>query len=181
MNPFVAEIRMFAFNFAPVGWAMCNGQLLPITQNTALFALLGTQYGGDGKSTFALPNLQSAVPMHTTQYSGGSPFGSFFIGEQGGVESVTLLSSELPLHSHVVNADTGVANSTSPAGNVYKSGQIPSSPPKVVASYTNVAPNTTLNPQTVSLNGNSFPHNNLMPYMALNFCIAMQGVFPARP
>jgi microcystin-dependent protein len=180
-NPFVAEIRMFAFNFAPRGWAMCNGQLMPISQNTALFSLLGTQYGGDGRSTFALPNLQSAVPMHTTQFSGSSPFGQFFIGEPGGEEAVTLLSSELPVHSHLVNADTGVANSTSASGNVYKSGQIPGSPPRVVASYTTTAPDTTLDFRTVQAAGSSLPHNNLMPYLAVCFCIALQGVFPARP
>jgi microcystin-dependent protein len=180
-NPFVAEIRMFAFNFAPVGWAFCNGQILPISQYTALFSLLGTQYGGNGTSNFALPNLQSSVPMHTTQYSGSSPFGDFFIGQQGGEESHMLISSEIPAHSHFVNADTGVANSPSASGNVYKSGQIPGAPARVVASYTTAAPNTSLNPLTIATTGSSQPHNNLMPYLTLNFCIALQGVYPARP
>jgi microcystin-dependent protein len=179
-SPFVAEIRMFPFNFAPRGWAFCAGQLLPLSQNTALFSLLGTQYGGDGKSTFALPNLQGNVPIHTTQYSGSSPFGDFFIGQTGGEQAVTLLQTEMPSHSHVVNADTGTANSGSASGNLYKSGQIPGSPAVVVASYTTAAPNTTLNPQTVGVTGSSFPHNNLMPYLTLNFCIALQGIYPPR-
>jgi microcystin-dependent protein len=175
-SPFVAEIRMFPFNFAPRGWAFCAGQLLPLSQNTALFSLLGTQYGGDGKSTFALPNLQGNTPIHT----GTSPFGDFFIGQTGGEQTVTLLQSEMPLHSHVVNADTGVANSASASGNVYKSGQIPGAPATVVASYTTATPNTSLNPQTVGFAGSGVPHNNLMPYLTLNFCIALQGIYPPR-
>ncbi len=179
-SPFVAEIRIFPFNFAPRGWAFCNGQLLPISQNTALFSLLGTQYGGDGQSNFALPNLQGSVPMHTTQYSGSSPFGDFPIGDQEGEQNHTLLTTEMPAHAHVVNADTGIANSPSASGNVYKSGQLVGSPAPVVASYTNVAPNTSLNAQTVGFAGSSFPHNNMMPYLTLNFCIALQGIFPPR-
>jgi microcystin-dependent protein len=179
-SPFVAEIRIFPFNFAPKGWAFCAGQLLPLSQNTALFSLVGTFYGGDGKTTFALPNLQGNVPIHTTQYAGTSPFGNFFLGQIGGGQTVTLLQSEIPSHSHVVNADTGVANSASPSGNVYKSGQMPGSPSVVVASYTTVAPNTGLNPQTVGPAGGSLPHNNMMPYLTLNFCIALQGIYPPR-
>jgi len=179
-SPFVAEIRMFPFNFAPKGWAFCAGQILSISQNTALFSLLGTTYGGDGKSTFALPNLQGNVPIHTTQYSGTSPFGEFFLGQTGGEQTVTLLQSEMPQHSHVANADTGVANSGSASGNVYKSGQIPGSPVVVVASYTTATPNTTLNPLTVGIAGSGQPHNNLMPYLTLNFCIALQGIYPPR-
>jgi microcystin-dependent protein len=179
-TPFLAEIRMFAFNFPPRGWALCNGQILPLSQNTALFSLLGTTYGGDGKSNFALPNLQSSVPMHTTAYS-SSPLGTFDLGQQGGEETHTLFSSEMPAHSHFVNADTGVANSPSASGNLYKSGQIPGSPARVVVSYTTAAPGTTLNPLTVGFSGNSQPHNNLMPYLTVNFCIALQGIFPPRP
>lgn len=180
-DQFLAEIRIFPFNFAPTGWALCNGQLIAISQNTALFALLGTTYGGNGTSTFALPNLQSSVPIHTTNYSGTSPFGDFLLGQQDGQEFHTLISSEMASHSHFVNADTGNANSTSPGGNVYKSGQIPGSPSHVIASYTTAAPNTSLAPQTVGLTGGNLPHNNIMPYLALNFCIAIQGIFPARP
>jgi microcystin-dependent protein len=179
-SPFVAEIRMFPFNFAPRGWAFCAGQLLPISENTALFSLLGTQYGGNGTSNFALPNLKGNVPIHTTQYSGTSPFGDFFIGQMGGEQVVTLLASEIPAHSHVVNADTGTANSASASGNVYKSGRIPGSPAVAVASYTTATPNTTLNPLTVGIAGGGQPHNNLMPYLTLNFCIALQGIYPPR-
>jgi microcystin-dependent protein len=176
-SPFVAEIRMFPFNFAPKGWAFCAGQILPLSQNTALFSLLGTTYGGDGKSNFALPNLQGNVPIHT----GTSTFGDVFsLGQTGGEQTVTLLQSEIPQHSHVVNADTGVANSGSASGNVYKSGQIPGSPAVVVVSYTTATPNTTLNPLTVGIAGSGNPHNNLMPYLTLNFCIALQGIYPPR-
>jgi microcystin-dependent protein len=179
-SPFVAEIRMFGFNFPPKGWAQCNGQLLPISQNTALFSLLGTNYGGDGKSNFALPKLQGSVPMHTTQFSGSSPFGDFPIGDQEGEETHTLLATEMPTHSHFVNADTGTANSNSASNNLYKSGQIPGAPSAVVVSYTTAAPNTSLHPLTVGIAGGSQPHNNMMPYLTLNFCIAMQGIFPPR-
>jgi microcystin-dependent protein len=179
-SPFVAEIRIFPFNFAPKGWAFCAGQLLPLSQNTALFSLVGTFYGGDGKTTFALPNLQGNVPIHTTQYAGTSPFGDFPIGTLGGEQTVTLLQNEMPAHSHVVNADTGVANSASPSGSVYKSGRIPGSPAVAVESYTTAAPNTQLNGFTVGPGGGSLPHNNLMPYLTLNFCIALQGIYPPR-
>jgi microcystin-dependent protein len=176
-SPFVAEIRMFGFNFPPKGWAFCDGQLMPISQNTALFSLLGTQYGGDGKSNFALPNLQASVPMHTDQYSGG---GNYPIGAQGGEQTHTLIPSELPAHSHFVNADTGNAGTNSAAGNIYKSGQLAGTPPSVVASYTTAAPNTGLHPLTVGFTGGGVPHNNMMPYLTLNFCIALQGIYPAR-
>src|ERR1700730_17395930 len=109
-DQFVAEIRIFPFSFAPKGWALCDGQLLPISQNTALFSLLGTFYGGDGKSNFALPNLQGSAAMHTTQYSGGGPFGTFDIGQTGGEVSVTLLTSEMPAHTHVAQGDADTNN-----------------------------------------------------------------------
>jgi microcystin-dependent protein len=171
-DPFVAEIRMFGFNFAPTGWAQCNGQLLPISQNTALFSLLGTFYGGDGKSTFALPNLQGSVPLHQGQ---GQGLSERFLGEQSGSQFVTLLQSEIPFHTHVLQAnaapatlnapDTGRALARSSGGNVYKSGS---------------APNKQMAVQELSPAGGSLPHNNMMPYLVVNFCIALQGVFPAR-
>lgn len=176
-SPFVAEIRIFPFNFAPKGWALCDGQLLPISQNTALFSLLGTYYGGDGKSNFALPNLQGACAMHTTQYAGNSPFGQFFIGESGGEDSVTLLTSEMPAHTHTAQADADANNAQA----VSPSGAVP-----VNASPTSTFSNSTtpqlglMNPAMVSVAGGSQPHNNLMPYLVLNFCIAMQGIFPPR-
>lgn len=175
-SPFVAEIRIFPFNFAPRGWAFCNGQLLPISQNTALFSLLGTQYGGDGKSNFALPNLQGSAPMHTTQFSGSSPFGQFFIGESGGEDTVTLLTSEMPAHTHMVQADYDHRNAT--ATNPNGAVQVNSTGNLL---FSTVAPSgTVMNPAMVSVAGGSQPHNNLMPYLVMNYCIAMQGVFPPR-
>jgi microcystin-dependent protein len=177
-NPFVAEIRIFAGNFAPTGWASCDGQILPISQNTALFSLLGTQYGGDGKSNFALPNLAGSAPMHTTQFSGSSPFGDFFIGESGGEQTVTLLPTELPSHSHTLQARAVVAN-VATAG--------PTTSMSKPAPATNLAYQTapgtqlvTLNPQATGLTGNGGVHNNMQPFLALFFIIAMQGVFPPR-
>ena len=180
-SPYVAEIRIFPFNFAPKGWAACNGQLLPISQNTALFSLLGTQYGGDGRSTFGLPNLQGSLAMHTTQY-GSSPLGSYSIGETGGEASVTLLTTEIPQHQHGLNADTAVATSTTPVGAMPAEGVVGGSTATPLYNYTNTTPaDTTLNPQAIGLTGASQPHNNMAPYLTLNFCIALQGIFPPRP
>jgi microcystin-dependent protein len=176
-SPFLAEIRIFGFNFAPLGWAQCNGQLLSISQNTALFSLLGTNFGGNGTSTFGLPNLQGNVPIGTGQ---GPGLSEYVVGQTGGTQNVTLLTTEMPQHSHPLNADTGVANSSSPTNALYKSGRVPGSPPVLLPSYTTAAPNTPLNPQTVSVAGSSLPHNNMMPTLTLNFCIALQGIFPPR-
>jgi microcystin-dependent protein len=170
-DPFVAEIRIFPFNFAPKGWAFCNGQLLPISQNTALFSLLGTTYGGDGKSTFALPNLQGSAPMHPGQ---GPGLSLYDLGESGGSESVTLLLTEMPAHNHGMKADaldpadTNIVSANasfalSTGGTLYQA-----------------ASNSNLADQALSLTGLSLPHNNMMPYLTLNFCIALQGVFPPR-
>jgi len=178
-NPFLAEIRIFGFNFAPTGWALCDGQLLPISQNTALFSLLGTTYGGNGTSNFALPNLQGNVPMQPGQ---GPGLSLYDLGETGGSQTVTLLPTEIPVHTHTANADSGPANSPSPQGNVYKDGQIPGTPVTGIASYnTSIAPLVALNPLTVGPGGGGQPHNNMMPTLVLSFCIALQGVFPARP
>ncbi len=172
-NQFVAEIRIFACNFAPTGWAQCNGQLLPISQNTALFSLLGTFYGGDGKSTFALPNLQGSTPIGQGQSAGLS---QYFLGEQSGSDTVTLLQAEMPAHNHnfAVRSSNGTQGTLAPnvilarsvGGNLYQS-------------------NTTQNlvqmdPVSLSVAGSSLPHNNMAPYLTLLFCIAMQGVFPPR-
>jgi microcystin-dependent protein len=179
-GPFVAEIRIFPFNFAPKGWAFCAGQLLPITQNTALFSLLGTNYGGDGKSTFALPNLQGNVPVHFGQ---GAGLSLYALGEQGGGTAVTLLQTELPMHGHFLNADTGQATSTNPNGNFYMKGHFDDGAGHKggVQAYTSASPNRSLNALSVGFTGSSFPHNNMMPYLTLNFCIALQGIFPPRP
>ena len=169
--PFVAEIRVFGFNFAPTGWAQCNGQLLPISQNTALFSLLGTFYGGDGKSTFALPNVQASCVVGEGQ---GPGLSEYFIGQQGGAEFITLLESEMPAHTHgamvsvtpgtlgTPNNNTALARSVN--GSIYKTG----------------ASNTNMAFQSLSPAGGSLPHNNVMPSLVLNYCIARQGVFPPR-
>lgn len=173
-DPFVAEIRMFGFNFAPTGWAQCNGQLLPISQNTALFALLGTVYGGDGKSTFALPNLQGSCGMHPGQ---GPGLSLHDLGEIGGAQFVTLLVSEIPFHTHTQMANTSPANRSAPGGNSFA--RVTGATPYIAASP--APPMTNMAFQALSLAGGSLPHNNMMPYLTVNFCIAMQGIFPQRP
>lgn len=171
-DPFVAEIRIFGFNFAPTGWAQCNGQLLPLSQNTALFSLLGTTYGGDGKSTFALPNLQGSAPMHPGQ---GPGLSLHDLGETGGSETVTLLQSEIPAHSHTLRASSDPADVQQPSPTRSLARSAPG------FAYIPDNPNATLAPQALAPAGGDQPHNNLMPYLTLNFCIALQGIFPARP
>jgi microcystin-dependent protein len=172
-DPFVAEIRIFPFNFAPKGWAFCDGQILPISQNTALFSLLGTTYGGDGKSNFALPNMQGNAPMHPGQ---GPGLSLHDLGETGGSDTVTLLQSEMPAHSHALNCAASVGNRTTPAANSISrlTGSTPyvpdsANPPHVNMAFAAIPPA-----------GGDQPHNNLQPYLTLNFCIALQGVFPPR-
>lgn len=173
MDPFVAEIRIFPFNFAPKGWAFCDGQILPISQNTALFSLLGTTYGGNGQSTFALPDLQGRAPMHPGQ---GPGLSLHDLGETGGSETVSLLESEIPSHTHTLMANPVAGNRTNPGGNsiARTSGAAPYLPASPVP------PLVSLSGQAVSPAGGDQPHNNLMPYLTLNFCIALQGVFPPR-
>jgi microcystin-dependent protein len=176
-DPFVAEIRIFPFQFAPKGWAWCNGQLLPLSQNTALFSLLGTTYGGNGKSNFALPDMQGNAPMHPGQ---GPGLSLYDLGQTGGSETVTLLESEMPAHVHVMRGQQdpgdlfqpqvgGIGNSlarSSANGSAYQS-----------TTNTNVVP---MDPLALTPAGGSLPHNNMMPYLTLNFNIALQGVFPPR-
>lgn len=171
-DPFVAEIRVFGFNFPPTGWAFCNGQLLPISQNTALFSLVGTYYGGDGKSTFALPNLQGSVAIHPGQ---GNGLSEYFLGQQGGDEVVTLLESEMPVHMHNVMAssDPGDLQVGSAVRAYARSGS-------GFGYNAKTSPLTPMAPQALAPAGGSLPHNNMMPYLTLNFCIALQGVFPPR-
>lgn len=169
-SPFVAEIRIFAGNFAPTGWAQCNGQLLPLSQNTALFSLLGTMYGGDGKSTFALPNLEGSFPTHQGQ---GSGLSERFQGEQGGTEFVTLITSEMPAHRHNAMGVGGQANQQLPTANSWAT---TAQRPYIAAAGVNGQ----MGPLSLALAGGSLPHINLMPYLVLNFCIALQGVFPPR-
>src|ERR1051325_4333628 len=177
MDPFVAEIRIFPFNFAPKGWAFCDGQLLPISQNTALFSLLGTTYGGDGKSTFALPNMQGNAPIHTGGNQPGPGLSTYDLGEMGGTPTVTLLESEIPVHSHTFSANAVAGDTNSPAPTVSLARATNATPYKPDQS-TNLV-NFAF--QAVGPAGGSLPHNNMMPYLTLNFCIALQGIFPARP
>ena len=173
-DPFVGEIRIISCNFAPKGWAFCDGQILPLSQNTALFSLLGTTYGGDGKSTFALPNLQGRAPMHPGQ---GPGLSLHDLGETGGEETVTLVVSEIPLHSHPVTGSSGVGTLAAPS-NTATWGATARGKPKVYA--LGAANNLAMNPAAVSANGGGQPHNNLQPYLTLNFVIALQGVYPPR-
>jgi len=176
--PFVAEIRIFGFDFAPTGWAQCNGQLLPISQNTALFSLLGTYYGGDGKSTFALPNFQGSVPLNQGQ---GAGLSDRFLGETSGSQTVTLLSSEMPTHNHTFFGTSDNATVVASSGNQVANGFSGNLQGNVQAKmYSTANPNALMNPTTIGVSGSSFPHNNMMPYLTLNFCIALQGIFPPR-
>jgi microcystin-dependent protein len=169
-DQFVAEIRIFGFNFAPTGWALCNGQLLPISQNTALFSLLGTMYGGNGQSTFALPDLQGRAPMHPGQ---GPGLSSHVTGEDAGSDTVTLLDSEIPAHTHTVTTSQADGTSQAAAGEKLASGI-------GIAQYATAANLTSMAFQSVGPTGADQPHNNLQPYLTLNFCIALQGIFPPR-
>ncbi|HBB87028.1 MAG TPA: phage tail protein [Blastocatellia bacterium] len=169
-SPFVAEIKMFAGNFAPTGWAQCNGQLLPISQNTALFSLLGTFYGGDGKSTFALPDLEGRAPMGSGD---GSGLSSRFLGESAGSETVTLLQNEIPFHNHGTGCRSSLSTQTSPASNAW-SGNTDAN------QYVDDVPTVDMAPQTIGVTGGGQPHNNLQRLLVVTFIIAMQGVFPPR-
>jgi len=161
-EPFLAEIRMFSFAFAPKGWALCNGQLLPINQNQALFSLLGTTYGGDGRVNFALPDLRNRTPVHVGN--------GIVLGQQAGEQAHTLSAPEMPAHTHVATGSSTVANLGDPTGNVWAAGN---------AAY-NPSPNTTMNPACVSQSGGSQPHLNMSPYLTINFCIALQGIYPSH-
>jgi microcystin-dependent protein len=174
-DPFVAEIRIFPFNFAPKGWAWCNGQLLPLSQNTALFSLLGTTYGGDGKSNFALPDLQGRAPMHPGQ---GQGLSLHDLGETGGSEFVTLLQSEMPAHTHQIMAsgnpppaNAGIPDPTVSLARSSGTTAYQASP------FSNLG---LMDPQAIGIAGASLPHNNMQPYLTLYFNIALQGVFPPR-
>jgi len=170
-DPFIAEIRIFGGNFAPRGWAECDGQLLSIAQNTALFSLLGTTFGGNGQTTFALPNLQGRAPMFWGQGPGLSPR---VIGESGGEDTVTLLSSEMPAHAHNLNAAGGLAAGRNPTDNPLARSR------NGMAYQDNANPVVPMASQAVEIIGGSQPHNNMQPYLALTFIIALQGIFPPR-
>jgi microcystin-dependent protein len=162
MDPFIGQIGIFSFNYAPKNWAMCNGQLMPINQNQALYALLGTTYGGNGSTNFALPNLQSRTPIHTGN--------GFVQGQAAGAEGHTLHLTELPQHSHTVSANSGVPNAGSPTGNSWAS---------MPEGYS-TSSNAVMNASAIGNAGGSQPHSNMQPYLTLNFCIALFGIFPSR-
>jgi microcystin-dependent protein len=166
-TPYIAEIRIFPFNFAPNGWAQCDGQLMSITQNTALFSLIGTTYGGDGRVTFALPDLRGNVPVYVGQ--------GIVQGARAGEEAHTLLQSEMAAHNHGVQASSTPANAFNPANNL-----LAASAPGTFLFYASSGGQTTLVPSTIASAGQSQPHANMQPYLVLNFCIALQGIFPSR-
>jgi microcystin-dependent protein len=167
-EPFVSEIRIMSFSFPPKGWAFCNGQLLPINQYQALFALLGTRYGGDGRATFGLPNLQGRTAIHNGTYQNGAPF---TLAQIGGEQAHALTAAEMPVHNHMAYGTPSNADSFEPTGNYLGAAQNMYGPPASL---------TTISPATVGNAGGSQQHNNLQPYLVLNFCIALQGIFPTQ-
>ena len=169
-NFYLGQIGVFGFNFAPRGWAMCAGQIIPLAQNSALFALLGTTFGGNGQSNFGLPDLRSRVPRDQGQQT--------VMGEMAGTETVTLLISNMPAHTHTFGATNTPANIAGDGAHIFGQGQSTSPPTKAYLS--GATPNTLLNAQSVSPAGSSLPHNNLQPLLAVNFCIATTGIFPSR-
>lgn len=177
MDPFVGEIMVFAGNFAPKGWALCNGQLMAISQNTALYSLLGTSYGGDGRSTFALPNLQGLVPVQQGQ---GAGLTQYFLGEIAGSANTTLLQSEMPTHTHAIQASTRTGTRATASGQMLSAASAGGRPPTAVKLYSAAAPAQPLLLQAVGTSGGTQPHNNMMPFVAFTYCIALQGVFPQR-
>jgi microcystin-dependent protein len=169
-EPFLGEIRLFSFNYAPRWWAQCNGQLMPINQNQALFSILGTTYGGDGRTTFALPNLQGRVPVHLGTFQPDPSYIS--LGEKSGEEHHTVSVSEMPSHMHATVATTKVADSADPSNQLWAS--------LTVSGYSYNPPNVIMSPQALATAGGSQPHENRQPYTVLNFCIALQGIFPSQ-
>jgi microcystin-dependent protein len=171
-EPFIGQIMVAGFNFAPINWALCNGQLLPIAQNTALFSLLGTQFGGDGRVTFALPDLRGRVPVHQGQGPGLTPR---TMGEESGSETVTLINSEMPMHNHLFSVTNVAGALGTPNGNFLAAGS-----DSTIVMYRPTSDGSTLNPLAVGLAGGSQPHNDMQPYLVINFVIALQGIFPSR-
>ena len=169
-QPFIGQIMVFAGNFAPQGWAQCNGQLMPISQYDALFSLIGTTYGGDGQTTFALPDLRSRVPIHQGQ---GAGLSNYSLGENGGAEAVTLLTTQLPVHTHPAMGNSDAGTNTDPTGGVWAS-----SPTNMYIA--GASANTNMNPTSISGSGGGQPHDNMLPFVTLNFCIALEGIYPSQ-
>ena len=177
--PFLAEIRIMPITYAPRGWAFCQGQLMPINQFTALFSLLGVTYGGDGRSSFGLPNLQGNVPVGVGQ---GPGLSRYDLGQAAGTTTVTIDTNSMARHTHPLAADDGTANGSSPSARYYAKGDWnDTGTNRVVSSYNQVTPDTTMRIDAIANTGGGQGHNNMMPYLALNFCICLQGIFPQRP
>jgi microcystin-dependent protein len=166
-EPFLGQIQQFGFNFAPRGWAFCNGQLMSIAQNTALFSLLGTMYGGDGVSTFGLPDMRSRTSLHFGQ---GNGLSNYTQGQVGGVEGVTLITGQMPSHNHSLNASSGAKFNNVPAGNHLGGADI----------YTASALDSVMDPLSIGNTGGNQPHENRQPYLVINWCISLEGIFPSR-
>jgi microcystin-dependent protein len=175
MEPYIGEIKMFAGNFAPRGWALCNGQLLSIAQNTALFSILGVTYGGNGQTTFGLPNLQGRYAMHWGQ---GPGLTNRVLGETAGTETVTLLNSQMPAHNHLVSVSGVTGNASTPEGN-YNAVYTDPNTGSNLDMYGNT-PNAVMNVAAISASGGSQPHSNMPPYQCVSFIIALEGIFPPR-
>jgi microcystin-dependent protein len=165
-EPFIAEMRIFSFNFPPKGWSLCNGALLPINQNQALFSLLGTTYGGNGQTNFALPDLRGRIPV-------GALGGSTILGQRGGAEAVTLTQQTMPTHVHQIQANGGQADNPDPTGASFAASN-------TYTEYTTVVSNVTMRPNMITTYGGNQAHDNMSPYLVLNVCIALQGIFPSR-
>jgi len=163
-SPFIGEIRMFAGNFAPVGWAFCDGAVIPISQNDALFNLIGTTYGGDGQSTFALPNLQSSVPVHVGP--------GFALGQTGGAETVTLTTSQIPAHSHVPQANSAPGTQAGPSGGAWAE--------STLDQFSSSSPSVNMSPTALGSSGGSQPHDNMAPFLVINFILSLFGIFPSQ-
>jgi microcystin-dependent protein len=163
-EPFLAEIKIVSFNFPPKGWAKCDGQILPINQNQALFSLLGTNYGGNGQTTFALPDMRGRVPVH--------PGSGIILAQKGGAEAHTLIVSEMAAHTHIPNGNSGSVNAAMPSGNTWGA--------HAAGPYSSSTPDVTMHNTTTNPIGGSQPHNNMQPYLVLNFIIALQGIFPSQ-
>jgi microcystin-dependent protein len=174
-DPFLGELALVPYNFAPLGWAFCDGTLLPIAQNTALFSLLGTQFGGNGTSTFALPDLRGRVPIHVGGSGAGPGLSTYAIGQIGGVENVTLVVSQMPAHTHGLTASAANGNTDTPGPTTVLAKNAAGVP-----QFSTAAPGTSMAPNSIGVAGSNLPHENRMPYLGLNWVIAMQGIFPSR-
>jgi len=167
-DPFVGEIRMFGGNYAPRGWTFCNGALMAISQNETLFTLIGTTYGGDGQSTFGIPNLLGRIPVHQGT-NAGTPYS---LGQMSGTESVTLTAGQMPVHTHPLNCGTATGTATTAAGNILAG--------STLSPYTATAADSSMNNQSVSVAGGSQPHDNMMPYLCISFILSLEGIFPSQ-